>query len=501
LVKEKHAKLKTRNEKAIKSLELDVARGAVEIIYDKDNGLRILKDGKEVSDSAIENLIMEFDIRTPEEFLSKFKELRDAPYLLGDNFVAEENQMLDVVSAKDFQLSIGEPTSALYKVEIFGDRKIEDVNLLDWYESVTQEQYDAITANGLIKQYFGHANITQNSTGKSVYEELRSIHRGSRTLVEAAKEASLYLSRVGIEGIKYPSNSLSGNANYDKMNYVVFDAKNIRKVEVLEKYSLDISKESATKDKIDVKQDKAHQGESKYDSIFNGTMESQLSNLQQALENDKEFNYGKELFNHKMRNAEFKDKSTQEGVTQEMYEDYIADFSEQAGMLRQSGFELDDRTVLDATTGNGRDNEQSAINENRRSSENKEVKARKQYLLPGVKSNITLSRHPLLDLHEKIAGKGYVDFNNHQFNNLNEIAQAYQFIRNKKSENSVIVMLDSSGKQVYSSIMSSGMPASVSIEPQKPNHAASYHRRLKKVISDRDVRAYSIYSQPPLWSN
>ena len=53
-------------------------------------------------------------------------------------------------------------------------------------------------------------------TGESLYRQLENSF-GSK------KEASMFLSRAGIDGVEYPSGSLSGIKGSKAKNYVVFD--------------------------------------------------------------------------------------------------------------------------------------------------------------------------------------------------------------------------------------------------------------------------------------
>jgi len=65
----------------------------------------------------------------------------------------------------------------------------------------------------------------KNLTAEGVYGSLQSMMGGAR-------EASLFLKRAGIDGIRYPTESLSGKGKTsDAFNYVVFDDKDVRLVQ------------------------------------------------------------------------------------------------------------------------------------------------------------------------------------------------------------------------------------------------------------------------------
>jgi hypothetical protein len=67
---------------------------------------------------------------------------------------------------------------------------------------------------------------------KSAYElDAQTIYRKLSTILGSDKEASAFLKRAGIDGIRYPTESLSGKGKKsDAFNYVVFDDKDVRLV-------------------------------------------------------------------------------------------------------------------------------------------------------------------------------------------------------------------------------------------------------------------------------
>jgi hypothetical protein len=111
----------------------------------------------------------------------------------------------------------------LYKVTINKGR--EDV-WLDWDKPLSVNDSKKIAELWKKEQSWNPKNIDSvysdigmregKTEGKIVYKHL-SQHLGSD------KEASLFLKRAGIDGIRYPTESLSGKKGSDKFNYVVFD--------------------------------------------------------------------------------------------------------------------------------------------------------------------------------------------------------------------------------------------------------------------------------------
>jgi hypothetical protein len=128
---------------------------------------------------------------------------------------------------------IKEPRN-IYKVTI--NKGKEDV-WLDWDKTADRKTWhnieaqflqeglgDAITAiKGRIKRLY--AGKAEEATGAALYDSIADtigIRKGVPQK-DAQKEASLFLKRAGIDGIRYPTESLSGKKGSDKFNYVVFD--------------------------------------------------------------------------------------------------------------------------------------------------------------------------------------------------------------------------------------------------------------------------------------
>ena len=100
-------------------------------------------------------------------------------------------------------------------------------NLIDWYEDVTDEQYNKIGKQAKKENNTTIEMITKDFNrglnGESVYREI------SREL-GSDKLASEFLNRAGIDGIQYKAGTLSGKQS-DAYNYVVFDENAIDIVE------------------------------------------------------------------------------------------------------------------------------------------------------------------------------------------------------------------------------------------------------------------------------
>ena len=106
---------------------------------------------------------------------------------------------------------------------------------MDWYEPIqgtsfnpssvfkkikTQVEKEGIELDHLTKRLFQLADEgSWTPTGSTVYNSLSKI-------LGSQEEASKFLSKAGISGIRYPADSLSGKAS-DKFNYVFFNEKDV----------------------------------------------------------------------------------------------------------------------------------------------------------------------------------------------------------------------------------------------------------------------------------
>jgi hypothetical protein len=118
-----------------------------------------------------------------------------------------------------------------------------------WYFSTTKQ--DELTPE-LLKAGYSTVNLYNERSslvrGHSLYNHL-SNELGSD------KEASLFLLRAGIDGIKYKSGFLSGMADKEGYNYVIFDADDatIENKELYKNGGLTMKKPNIRLDKIEVK--------------------------------------------------------------------------------------------------------------------------------------------------------------------------------------------------------------------------------------------------------
>jgi hypothetical protein len=129
-----------------------------------------------------------------------------------------------------------EPSRNLYKVELHEGKTPEQYNWLEW-DKIISEKNAINIIKGLRKKGFtakdtgllydagyGDKEEINNIKSKIVYETISDLLGGD-------KNASLFLLENGIDGIKYPAESIARGATSDNargFNYVVFDENAIK---------------------------------------------------------------------------------------------------------------------------------------------------------------------------------------------------------------------------------------------------------------------------------
>jgi len=137
----------------------------------------------------------------------------------------------------------------LYEVTLFKGKTPDQYTWLEWDKELTKEQKQKIAEQaikeGLTKVAYTNEsgvnvlNTSNNITGETYYKELQKSF-----LLGSDKEVSLFLLRAGIDGIKYPAESISRGATSDTargFNYVVFD-ENAVSIEEVIKFQKDAEK-------------------------------------------------------------------------------------------------------------------------------------------------------------------------------------------------------------------------------------------------------------------
>jgi len=115
------------------------------------------------------------------------------------------------------------PEASTYRAQLFPGKDPSEYTFLDWYEPVDKAKREQIReVLGQTTDVVMHTGITAGD----LYHQLEK-HLGSD------KEASLFLKRAGIDGIRYPTETLSGKGpkGGGAYNYVVFDENDVRLVQ------------------------------------------------------------------------------------------------------------------------------------------------------------------------------------------------------------------------------------------------------------------------------
>jgi hypothetical protein len=116
-------------------------------------------------------------------------------------------------------------SGSIYKASLHKGKNPSEYVYLDWdkpvglnkyKKAIKQAQSDGIRAKGAALIPF-----SENLTGNRLYADIVEGYRRIKA-DNPQREASLFLKRAGIDGIRYPSGSLSGGSGKGK-NYVVFD--------------------------------------------------------------------------------------------------------------------------------------------------------------------------------------------------------------------------------------------------------------------------------------
>lgn len=113
----------------------------------------------------------------------------------------------------------------LYKVTIHKGKSPDEYNWLDWYGKPNKEQVKNIFSKLTKEQYDNgfYYGLKPNATNADLY-------KGLVQALGSQEKASMFLLENGIDGIKYPAESISRGATSDTargFNYVVFDENTV----------------------------------------------------------------------------------------------------------------------------------------------------------------------------------------------------------------------------------------------------------------------------------
>lgn len=114
----------------------------------------------------------------------------------------------------------------LYNVTLHKGKKPSEYAWLNWFEAnpdTLAKVQSQISKEGLKGYHL--SKLSETSTGKELYEALKFYfaNQEEHDISSAEKAASLFLLKSGVDGIKYPSESMRPGAKSESSNYVVFD--------------------------------------------------------------------------------------------------------------------------------------------------------------------------------------------------------------------------------------------------------------------------------------
>lgn len=167
----------------------------------------------------------------------RLREMRERAERYAD--IAEEDspmydvwpQVVEILNShKRGEIKLLNPQKHLYTVEIPDDT---GDNYLDWDGKIADRIRDKISLRaaleGVLLDFFGDKVAAAEYFSKMGNDaEGFQLYRGLVRTLGSDKSASEFLSRAGLTGIKYPTESLSGGNRDGKSNYVIFNDADLR---------------------------------------------------------------------------------------------------------------------------------------------------------------------------------------------------------------------------------------------------------------------------------
>ena len=185
------------------------------------------------------------------KYTNKYNNLKDktnSKYII-DLIKSEQEELKVLISLNKKNFIIEQPSRNLYKVSLHKGKTPSEYNWLEWdkplnekqkqvikniYDDFTNRETDFKRASALSRIF--ETEGYQNKTGEEIYNDIIKQVTYQRSQLEgkfgsdvwgsADKIASLILLEAGIDGIKYPAESIARGTNSDNargFNYVVFD--------------------------------------------------------------------------------------------------------------------------------------------------------------------------------------------------------------------------------------------------------------------------------------
>jgi hypothetical protein len=120
-----------------------------------------------------------------------------------------------------------------YRAQLFPGKDPSEYTFLDWYEPVGKnEKLKELLDKSKNESWYQKLEEAQLGGPLNEQATVRDVYRAIEKELGSDKEASAFLKRAGIDGIRYPTETLSGKGpkGGDAFNYVVFDDKDVKLV-------------------------------------------------------------------------------------------------------------------------------------------------------------------------------------------------------------------------------------------------------------------------------
>lgn len=145
---------------------------------------------------------------------------------LVSNGDSDAKVILDTIEGlKEKNVKFGKDAK-LYKVTLHKDKTPDQYTWLEWDKPLNKEQYDKVKSRLQQDKHWIVDRVYENEQVKGQRVNGQRVYSDLSTLFGSDKQASLFLLESGIDGIKYPAESVSRGATSDNargFNYVVFD--------------------------------------------------------------------------------------------------------------------------------------------------------------------------------------------------------------------------------------------------------------------------------------
>lgn len=166
-----------------------------------------------------------------QQSLDRWKELMaDPKYKFHDYAVDKVNAYEGLIKELKSGAKVEYPTGSTYTATLMPGKKPDDYAFMDWYEPIPKSEKLKSGLKSIGFEDWQIDSMMNRLNGEGLYQSLAAhFGMGGRDIVGKQK-ASAFLKQQGIDGIRYPTETLSGKGTKGGggYNYVVFDDKDIK---------------------------------------------------------------------------------------------------------------------------------------------------------------------------------------------------------------------------------------------------------------------------------